>query len=103
MTMSSTFEGSEWILINWSWRKYVPYKNWVAFTLNLPIDKLKVADKQWDYFTAGVVVLGDIIHKSVPNGLEKYANTKCSLSELQNTNGSSPTKVANTAGSLHVR
>jgi hypothetical protein len=27
-----------------------------------------------DYFTAGVVVLGDIIHKSVPNGLEKYAN-----------------------------
>jgi hypothetical protein len=41
------------------------------------IDKLKVADKQWDYFTAGVVVLGDIIHKSVPNGLEKYANTKC--------------------------
>jgi hypothetical protein len=26
-----------------------------------------------------------------------------SLSELQNTNGSSPTKVANTAGSLQLR
>jgi CubicO group peptidase (beta-lactamase class C family) len=55
-------------------KKICTQKNWVA-TLNLPIDKLKVADKQWDYFTAGVVVLGDIIHKSVPNGLEKYANT----------------------------
>jgi hypothetical protein len=38
------------------------------------IDKLKVADAM-GLFHSSVVVLGDIIHKSVPNGLEKYANT----------------------------
>jgi CubicO group peptidase (beta-lactamase class C family) len=68
------------------------------------IDKLKVADKQWDYFTAGVVVLGDIIHKSVPNGLEKYANTMYfSLSEHKIQWQFTPQKVANTAGSLQLR
>jgi hypothetical protein len=73
--MGSTFEGSDMNSESIGHEeKYVPYKNWVAFTLNLPMNKLKVADKQWDYFCR-CVVLGDIIHKSVPNGLEKYANT----------------------------
>jgi CubicO group peptidase (beta-lactamase class C family) len=70
--MSSTFEGSD-IILNQLVMKKIPYKK--GCYLKPSIDKLKVADKQWDYFTAGVVVLGDIIHKSVPNGLEKYANT----------------------------
>lgn len=53
-----------------------PTDNWVKFALDLPMDKAKINGKQWDYFTAGVVVLGDILDKSVPGGLEKYAAEK---------------------------
>jgi CubicO group peptidase (beta-lactamase class C family) len=57
------------------------------------------------YFTAGVVVLGDIIHKSVPNGLEKYANTNVfqPLGITKYKWQFTPQKVANTAGSLQLR
>jgi CubicO group peptidase (beta-lactamase class C family) len=106
MTMSSTFEGSDMNSESIGHEENMyPTKNWVAFTLNLPIDKLKVADKQWDYFTAGVVVLGDIIHKSVPNGLEKYANTNVfqPLGITKYKWQFTPQKVANTAGSLQLR
>jgi CubicO group peptidase (beta-lactamase class C family) len=106
MTMSSTFEGSDMNSESIGHEENMyPTKNWVAFTLNLPIDKIKIADKQWDYFTAGVVVLGDIIHKSVPNGLEKYAD-KNLFQPLGITKYKwqfTPQKVANTAGSLQLR
>lgn len=105
LTMSSTFEGSD---INSESigheENMYPTKNWVDFTLNLPIDKTKVAGKQWDYFTAGCIVLGDIIHKSVPNGLEKYAHENL-FRPLNITNYKwqfTPQKVVNTAGSLQL-
>jgi CubicO group peptidase (beta-lactamase class C family) len=82
-----------------------PTNNWVEFALNLPIDTTKISDRQWDYFTAGVVVLGDIIHKSIPNGLEKYAN-KNLFSPLNIKKYKwqfTPQKVVNTAGSLQMR
>lgn len=53
-----------------------PTDNWVKFALDLPMNKAKKNGGQWDYFTAGVVVLGDILDKSVPGGLEKYAAEK---------------------------
>lgn len=106
LTMSSTFDGSD---INsespGNEEKMYPTKNWVDFTLNLPIDKTKVANKQWDYFTAGVVVLGDIINKSVPNGLVKYAD-KNLFDPLNITKYKwqfTPQKVPNTAGGLQLR
>jgi CubicO group peptidase (beta-lactamase class C family) len=106
LTMSSTFEGSDMNSESLGNEENMyPAKNWVDFTLNLPIDKAKVAGKQWDYFTAGVVVLGDIIHKSVPNGLEKYADKNLfqplgiSKYQWQFT----PQKVPNTAGSIQLR
>jgi CubicO group peptidase (beta-lactamase class C family) len=105
LTMSSTFEGSD---INsespGNEENMYPTNNWVDFTLNLPIDKTKRINKQWDYFTAGCIVLGDIIHKSVPNGLEKYADKKL-FKPLNITNYKwqfTPQKVANTAGSLQL-
>ncbi len=105
LTMSSTFEGSD---INseslGNEENMYPTNNWVHFTLNLPIDKTKVLNKQWDYFTAGCIVLGDIIHKSVPNGLEKYADKKL-FKPLNITNYKwqmTPQKVSNTAGSLQL-
>lgn len=105
LTMSSTFEGSDMDSESLGNEENMyPTKNWVDFTLNLPIDKTKSVEKQWDYFTAGVVVLGDIIDKSVPNGLEKYAHKK--LFEPLNITKYrwqfTPQKVANTAGSLQL-
>jgi CubicO group peptidase (beta-lactamase class C family) len=106
LTMSSAFDGSD---INQespgNEENMYPTQNWVDFTLNLSIDKTKVATPQWDYFTAGVVILGDIIHKSVPEGLEKYADKRL-FQPLGITNYQwqfTPQKVANTAGGLKLR
>ena len=81
-----------------------PTDNWVQFALNLPIDSTKTNGHQWDYFTAGVVLLGDILHKSVPEGLEKYADKKL-FAPLNITKYQwqyTPQQVANTAGSLQM-
>lgn len=106
LTMSSTFDGSDMNSESpGNEENMYPTKNWVEFALNLPIDKSKVESKQWDYFTAGVVVLGDIIHKSVPNGLEKYSNEKLfkPLGITKYKWQFTPQKVANTAGSVQLR
>jgi CubicO group peptidase (beta-lactamase class C family) len=81
-----------------------PTEDWVKFALDLPMDSLKTNGKQWDYFTAGVVVLGDILNKSVPEGLEKYAD-KALFKPLGIKNYQwqyTPQKVVNTAGGLKM-
>ncbi|RYD89977.1 MAG: class C beta-lactamase-related serine hydrolase, partial [Sphingobacteriales bacterium] len=50
--------------------------NWVKFALDLKVDSSKKAYAQWNYFTAGIVVLGDVLNKKVPGGLERYADEK---------------------------
>jgi hypothetical protein len=42
-----------------------PTDNWVKFVLDLPMTENKIG-KTWNYFTAGVVLTGDILDKSVP-------------------------------------
>lgn len=77
--------------------------DWVKWTLNLPMAERKIGEK-WAYFTAGVVVLGDILNKKVPNGLENYADKKL-FKPLGITNYKweyTPQKVANTAGGLRM-
>jgi CubicO group peptidase (beta-lactamase class C family) len=106
LTMSSSFDGSDMNSESpGNEENMYPTKNWVEFALNLPIDKSKVENKQWDYFTAGVVVLGDIIHKSVPNGLEIYSNQKLfkPLGITKYKWQFTPQKVVNTAGSVQLR
>lgn len=106
LTMSSTFDGSDMNSESpGNEENMYPTKNWVEFALNLPIDQSRVINKQWNYFTAGVVVLGDIIHKSVPNGLEKYSNEKLfkPLGITKYKWQFTPQKVANTAGSVQLR
>lgn len=105
LTMSSAFEGSD---INGdspgNEDNMYPADNWVKFALDLPIDKAKTNGRQWDYFTAGVVVLGDVLDKSVPEGLEKYADQKL-FQPLHITKYQwqyTPQKVVNTAGSLQM-
>jgi len=82
-----------------------PADNWVKFTLDLQMDPSKSNGGKWDYFTAGVVLLGDILDKKVPGGLEKYADEKL-FKPLNISNYQwqyTPQKVANTAGSLQMR
>lgn len=75
-----------------------PTKDWVRFTLDLPA---RPTDN-WQYFSAGAVVLGDIIHRSVPGGLVAYAQQRL-FEPLGITDQQwqyTPTGVGNTAGSL---
>ncbi len=81
-----------------------PTDNWVKFTLDLPMHKEKEMGKEWSYFTAGVVVLGDVLHQKVPGGLEEYAEQKL-FGPLGIKNYQwqyTPQKVANTAGGMSM-
>ncbi|MBQ4804145.1 serine hydrolase [Aquimarina sp. MMG015] len=82
-----------------------PTDNWVKFSLDLPMEKSKKIETDFTYFTAGVVILGDIIHKSVPDGLVSYADKKL-FKPLNITNYKwqyTPQKVGNTAGGIQLR
>lgn len=106
LTMSSVFAGFDMDESSpGNEENMYPTSNWVDFTLNLPVDETKIKEKRWEYFTAGVVLLGDIVHKSVPGGLKNYADQNLfkplgiSKYQWQYT----PQKVANTAGGLQLR
>ncbi len=105
LKMSSAFDGSDQNSDSQGNEDNMyPTDNWVKFTLDLPMDKLKSNGKQWDYFTAGVILLGDILNKSVPNGLEKYADTKlfAPLNIKKYQWQYTPQNVVNTAGGLQM-
>lgn len=105
LTMSSAFNGSDKQSESpGNEENMYPTENWVKFTLDLPMDKTKSNGKQWDYFTAGVVLLGDILNKSVPQGLEKYADERLfkPLNITQYKWQYTPQQVVNTAGSLQM-
>ncbi|WP_245536020.1 serine hydrolase domain-containing protein [Psychroflexus torquis] len=82
-----------------------PTKNWVKFSLDLPMQKDKTIGKDFAYFTAGIVVLGDVIHKSVPEGLVSYADKKlfAPLDIINYKWQYTPQKVGNTAGGIQLR
>ena len=106
LTMSSGFLGddSDYNSLGNEENMY-PTNNWVKFTLDLPMQKDNIVGKDFAYFTAGVVVLGDIIHKSVPEGLVSYADKKL-FAPLGITNYQweyTPQKVGNTAGGIRLR
>lgn len=103
LTMSSIFEGSDQDENSpGNEENMYPTDNWVKFTLDLPLDKNKKNGKQWDYFTAGVVVIGDVLNQKVPGGLEAYAEKKLfEPLDIQHYQWQyTPQKVANTAGGL---
>lgn len=105
LTMSSAFNGSDKNSESpGNEENMYPTDDWVKFALDLPMDSLKTNGKQWDYFTAGVIILGDILNKSVLEGLEKYADKKLfkplSIDKYQWQY--TPQKVVNTAGGLQM-
>lgn len=105
LTMSSAFSGSDANSDSpGNEENMYPKENWVKFTLDLPMDNSKTNGGKWDYFTAGVVLLGDILDKQVPGGLEKYADERL-FKPLNITKYQwqyTPQKVVNTAGSLQM-
>jgi CubicO group peptidase (beta-lactamase class C family) len=104
LTMSSVFDGNDDDGNSpGNEENMYPTPDWVRFTLNLPVNLIRPKE-EWHYFTAGVVVLGDILNKTVPGGLEKYADQK-----LFNPLGISrykwqytPQNVPNTAGGIRM-
>ena len=105
LTMTSAFDGFDFEPDSVGNEEYMyPQDDWVEWTLNLPMASDRDPGDAWRYFTAGIVVLGDIIDNSVPGGLEAYAEEKLfsrigvSNYQWQHT----PQGVANTAGGIQL-
>lgn len=80
-----------------------PTNDWVKFTLDLPLNTVRPAGS-WHYFTAGVILLGDILNRKLPGGLELYTRNHF-FKPLGITNYKwqyTPQHVPNTAGSLQL-
>ena len=106
LSMSSGFDGDDMDYNSLGNEENMyPTKDWVKFTLDLPMKQEVGTVKRFAYFTAGVVVLGDIIHKSVPNGLVSYADEKLfkPLGIINYEWEYTPQKVGNTAGGIRLR
>ena len=106
MTMTSGFAGNDSDPTSaGNEENMYPTENWVKFALGLAMQNPTPAVKEWSYFTAGVVILGDVLHQTVPQGLEAYADKKL-FSPLGISNYQwqyTPQKVANTAGGIRLR
>lgn len=81
-----------------------PTSDWVKFALDVPMKTFGEDEIQWQYFTAGAVILGDILNQKTPDGLKIYAKEK-----LFNPLGIekvkwqyTPSRVPNTAGSCKL-
>jgi CubicO group peptidase (beta-lactamase class C family) len=81
-----------------------PSPDWVKFALDLPMQNPDSADRSWRYFTAGVVLLGDILQRQLPQGLEAYAEQKlfAPLGIRHYQWQYTPQQVVNTAGGLRL-
>jgi len=103
LTMSSGFDGDdENYRSPGNEDNMYPTGDWVKFALDLPYNtKFR---QQWHYFTAGVILLGDIANKSVPGGLEKYAHERLfkPLNIVSYKGQYTPQQIPNTAGGIRM-
>lgn len=103
LTMSSAFDGDDDDGSSpGNEENMYPTTDWVKFALDLPVSLTRPRD-QWHYFTAGAMLMGDLLNKTVPGGLEKYADQKLFRPlgikyEWQYT----PQHVPNTAGGIRL-
>ncbi|MCI0692130.1 beta-lactamase family protein [candidate division KSB1 bacterium] len=105
LTMSSGFDGFDFDEKSiGNEENMYPQPDWVAWTLNLPMATDREPGQKWYYFTAGVVLLGDILNETVPGGLEKYADAKLFKPlGIENYQWQyTPQHVPNTAGGIRL-
>lgn len=77
LTMSSAFDGNDDLMESpGNEENMYPTADYVKFALDLPMAEDKQNGKQWSYFTVGTMLLGDIMDKAIPGGLELYAKKK---------------------------
>ncbi|MEP7075928.1 MAG: serine hydrolase [Acidobacteriota bacterium] len=77
LTMSSAFDGDDNVNNSpGNEENMYPQPNWVDWALSLPVDERRKPGQDWHYFTAGAMLLGDILDRRVPGGLEKYSDKK---------------------------
>jgi CubicO group peptidase (beta-lactamase class C family) len=78
--------------------------NWVKWTLDLPLSATRPRDR-WHYFTAGAMLTGDILNKTVQGGLDAYADLKLfsPLGIRDYQWAYTPQHVANTAGGIRLK
>jgi CubicO group peptidase (beta-lactamase class C family) len=104
LTMSSVFDGNDDDGSSpGNEENMYPTADWVNFALSVPVSNTRPKD-EWHYFTAGVIILGDILNKVTPGGLEKYADKKL-FNPLGITNYRweyTPMHVPNTAGGIRM-
>lgn len=106
LTMSSAFDGSDNDDSSpGNEENMYPTPDWVKFALDLGMDSSKRNGAQWDYFTAGVVILGDVLNRRVPGGLESFADQKLMqpLGIRDYHWQYTPQHVPNTAGGIRLR
>jgi len=105
VTMSSNFDGDDDNIDSPGNEEYMYDKeNWVKWALNLSLDSTRKSGESWNYFTAGAVLIGDILNQSLPNGLEKYSKEKL-FGPLGNKNyqwAFTPQNVPSTAGNFRT-
>jgi len=105
LTMSSGFDGFDFDENSiGNEENMYPQDNWVTWTLNLPMAADRNPGDQWFYFTAGIVVLGDILNQKVPGGLIAYTDEKLfkPLGIRDYRWQYTPQGVGNTAGGLQL-
>ncbi|HEX2606949.1 MAG TPA: serine hydrolase [Flavisolibacter sp.] len=104
LTMSAPFDGNdEDDASPGNEENMYPTENWVQFTLNLPLSTARYGNS-WHYFTAGMILLGDILNRSVTGGLEHYAARRLFQPlHIKHYRWSyTPQQVPNTAGGLQL-
>lgn len=105
LTMTSGFDGYDFEPDSiGNEENMYPQGDWVRWALELPMAEEREPGEEWRYFTAGIVILGDIINSAVPGGLESYAHTRL-FGPIGVTNYQwqhTPQRVANTAGGIQL-
>lgn len=104
LTMSSGFEGNDDDPASpGNEEKMYPTDDWTGFVLNLPYNA--ALKNRWHYFTAGTILLGDLLDRSVPGGLERFADENL-FGPLHITDYRweyTPKHIPNTAGGIRMK
>lgn len=77
LSMSAAFEGNDDVETSvGNEENMYPTTDYTKFTLDLPMASGRQNGISWSYFTAGTNLVMDILDKSIPGGVEAFANTR---------------------------